>query len=322
MVTPQISHEKLAKKLGLSSQLYLKREDLHPLRSHKGRSLPRMIEHYAKAGARDFAISSSGNAGIAAAMYCAKHNAEQPSDLYRLKVFIGRNIPDEKRRILSEHASGAIQITQVDRPLQTFLQATKDPKVTGLRQSTDDVALEGYVELARELAKIPGLKAVFMPASSGTGAQGLYEGFKKIQALDAGSVGGAGGAGFKIPQIHIVQTDSCHPIADALGAAASGNEGVLAKMRSIVSPKVQGSIADAIVDTVGHRKDALSKEVRESGGTAWIMTNDEIAKAVEVLRGDGVLTTPNGALAVAGLSKAVTNGWKWDGAVACVICGK
>ncbi len=35
-------------------------------------------------------------------MYCAKHNAEQPSDQYRLKVFIGRNIPDEKRRILSE----------------------------------------------------------------------------------------------------------------------------------------------------------------------------------------------------------------------------
>lgn len=320
MVTPQISHEKLAKKLGLSSQLYLKREDLHPLRSHKGRSLPRMIEHYAKAGARDFVISSSGNAGIAAAMYCAKHNAEQPGDPYRLKVFIGRNIPDEKRRILSEYASGAIQITQVDRPLQTFLQATKDPKVTGLRQSTDDVALEGYVELARELAKIPGLKAVFMPASSGTGAQGLYEGFKKIQALDADSVSGAG---FKMPQIHIVQTDSCHPIADALGASAVGeSEGVLAKMRSMVSPKVQGSIADAIVDTVGHRKDALSKEVRESGGTAWIMTNDEIAKAVEVLREEGVLASPNGALAMAGISKALAAGWRWEGAVACVICGK
>ena len=130
MVTPQISHEKLAKKLGLSDSMYLKREDLHPLRSHKGRSVPRMIEHYAKAGARDFAISSSGNAGIAAAMYCTKHNTEHPNDVYRLKVFIGRNIADEKRRILSEHASGAIQITQVDRPLQTFLQAIKDPKVT------------------------------------------------------------------------------------------------------------------------------------------------------------------------------------------------
>lgn len=315
MVTPQISHEKLAKKLGLSGPLYLKREDLHPLRSHKGRSLPRMIEHYAKTGARDFAISSSGNAGIAATMYCAKYNAEHPNDPYRLKVFIGRNIPEEKRRILSEHASGAIQITQVDRPLQTFLQATKDPKVTGLRQSTDDLALEGYVELARELAKIPSLKAVFMPASSGTGAQGLYEGFKKVREQVAT---------FQIPQIHIIQTESCHPIADGLGTSIpnGASEGVLAKVRSIVSPKVQGSIADAIVDTVGHRKDILSKEVHESGGAGWIMTNNEIAKAVEMLREEGVLASPNGALALAGLSKAVANGWKWDGAIACVICGK
>ncbi|MEI6346090.1 MAG: PLP-dependent lyase/thiolase [bacterium] len=321
MVTPQISHEKLAKKLGLSGPLYLKREDLHPLRSHKGRSLPRMIEHYAKAGSRDFAISSSGNAGIAAAMYCAKHNAElaenaggagSSAEMYRLKVFIGRNIPDEKRRILSEHASGAIQITQVDRPLQTFLQTVKDPRITGLRQSTDDVALDGYVELARELAKIPSLKAVFMPASSGTGAQGLYEGFKKIQAQNTGYI---------IPQIHIVQTDTCHPIADAVGTSDK-KDGLIAKMQAMVSPKTQGSIADAIVDTVGHRKDALTKVVCEVGGAGWIMTNDEIAKAVEMLREEGVQVTPNGVLAVAGLSKAVANGWKWDGAVVCVICGK
>jgi len=319
MVTPQIAHEKLAKKLGLAVPLYLKREDLHPLRSHKGRSIPRMIEHYAKAGARDFAISSSGNAGIAAAIHCSKHNAEHPDDPYRLKVFIGRNISDEKRRILSEHASGAIQITQVDRPLQTFLQTVKDPKIIGLRQSTDDVALAGYAELARELAKIPNLKAVFMPASSGTGAQGLYEGFKKIQTQDGE------GASFEMPQIHIIQTESCHPIADILGATASkdsANVGVPSKMRTIVSPKVQGSIADAIVDTVGHRKAAVSEAVKQSGGAGWIVVNDEIARAVEMLREDGVHASPNGALALAGLSKALTSSWQSNGAVVCVLCGK
>lgn len=316
MVTPQIAHEKLAKKLGLTVPLYLKREDLHPLRSHKGRSIPRMIEKCAKAGLRDFVISSSGNAGIAAAMHCAKHNTEHPNDLYHLKVFIGRNILDEKRRILSEHASGAIQITQVDRPLQSFLQAVKDPKVAGLRQSTDDTALEGYAELARELAKIPDLRAVFIPASSGTGAQGLFEGFKKIDTS------------FKIPQIHIIQTDACHPIADTLGASTDGahttnrKSGLFAKMRAMVSPKTQGSIADAIVDMVGHRKNELSKDIRESGGAGWIATNNEIARAVEVLREDGVLATPNGALSLVGLSKAVASDWKWDGSVVCVICGK
>ncbi len=321
MVTPQISHEKLAKKLGLSGPLYLKREDLHPLRSHKGRSIPRMIEKYAKAGARDFAISSSGNAGIAAAMYCYQYNVAHPDAALRLKIYIGRNIPDEKRRILSEHSTSAIQITQVDRPLQAFLQAIKDPSVTGLRQSTDDTALEGYVELARELAKIPELSAVFMPASSGTGAQGLHEGFKKIFSQDK--------AGAALPQMHIIQTDACHPIADIVGT--SGGQGRLSgdtasetadKSRAIVSPKTQGSIADAIVDTIGHRKEILSQDVKESGGAGWIVSNDEIAKAVELLREDGVLASANGALAVAGLRKALGAGWKWNGPVVCVICGK
>lgn len=312
MVTPQISHEKLAKKLGLSGPLYLKREDLHPLRSHKGRSIPRMIEKYAKAGVREFAISSSGNAGIATAMYSNRYNSDHPEAPLHLKIYIGRNIPDEKRRILSEYAGKNIQLIQVDRPLQAFLQTVKDPKVTGLRQSTDDSALEGYFELARELSKISGLKAVFMPASSGTGAQGLYEGFKKLRVQSAEQP--------LIPQIHIIQTQSCHPIADALGASVAS--GIIAKVRSIVSHKEQDSIADAIVDLVGNRKAALSEAVRTSGGAGWIVLNDEIAQALGTLREEGILASPNGALAYAGIAKAVRAGWKWDGPVVCVICGK
>ena len=46
--------------LGIPS-LYLKREDLHPLGSHKGRSLPYMIDKGLEEGLYRFAISSSGN---------------------------------------------------------------------------------------------------------------------------------------------------------------------------------------------------------------------------------------------------------------------
>ena len=67
-VTPLEAYPKLAKAIGVN-RLYFKREDLHPYGSHKGRSIPVMIDKYFKAGDRRFANSSSGNAALAAAKY-------------------------------------------------------------------------------------------------------------------------------------------------------------------------------------------------------------------------------------------------------------
>ena len=54
--TPLEAYPKLAKAIGVN-ELYFKREDLHPYGSHKGRSIPVMIDHYLKAGERRFAIA-------------------------------------------------------------------------------------------------------------------------------------------------------------------------------------------------------------------------------------------------------------------------
>jgi threonine dehydratase len=67
MVTPLEQQKKLAEVIGFSD-LYFKREDLHPYGSHKGRSIPVMIDHYVASGDTTFAISSSGNAALAAAI--------------------------------------------------------------------------------------------------------------------------------------------------------------------------------------------------------------------------------------------------------------
>ena len=68
MTTPLEQQAQLAEAIGISS-LYFKREDLHPYGSHKGRSIPVMIEHYLASGDTRFAISSSGNAALAAVMH-------------------------------------------------------------------------------------------------------------------------------------------------------------------------------------------------------------------------------------------------------------
>lgn len=290
-LTPQTSEQKLASVLGVSN-LFLKREDLHPYGSHKGRSIPLMIDTKSARGARDFAISSSGNAALAAIRHVQKKNSQGAG--LTLSVLIGENINPEKKAILdAEITDGHVELISSRRPLQLLMEIIQGDKKTSLRQSTDAGALVGYRALADELALIPNLSAVFMGVSSGTCAQALADHFRFR----------------KLPiAVHIVQTTSCFPIAGAFYDKPEA---------------AQSSIADAIVDKVAYRKDALVPAVRNSGGSGWIASNKDIQKAQELVQAHAGLTiSPNGALGIVGLMKAVKHGIEFDGPVACIITGK
>ena len=145
MLTPQPPATKLASAIGLTVPLYLKREDLNPYGSHKGRSIPMMIETYARQGARDFVVSSSGNAALAAAEWVS----QRPE--LSLSIFVGENIQEDKElRIMNyELRFKNIKVEQISNPKQAAFQMDKAGKAKNLRQSTDDLALTGYEELAR-----------------------------------------------------------------------------------------------------------------------------------------------------------------------------
>ncbi len=289
MVTPQNQAKKLADALGLPTDLYLKREDLHPYGSHKGRSIPVMIEKYIQDGWQQFCISSSGNAALAAAMYIRNHNKEKKSPL-SLKIFIGIRIPKEKLeplKMLSLEDSRII-IEQAETPKRAAFQLDKEGTYKNLRQSTDDTALTGYGTLADELAQIENLSAVFVPTSSGTTAQGLFDAFKKHKIN---------------PQIHIVQTPKCHPFIDSDVAGAS--------------------LATAIVDTVGYRKNAIQRMLDQSKGAGWIVKDDEIVNAQKLTRAEeGFEISSNSALSIAGLQLAIKSGRQFIGSIVCLITGR
>lgn len=293
MITPQTPAPNLAKSIGLHGQLFLKREDLHPFGSHKGRSIPLMIERYTAGGSRDFVISSSGNAALAAVKAVANHNQKHPGEPLRLTVYLGKKIDDAKFMAISDLTANDKNITvrQVSNPKQKAFAAAKNGGATNIRQSTDDTALNGYEELAQELAEIKNLSAVFVPTSSGTTAEGLFRGFKKL-GLN--------------PEIHIVQTPACHPFV-------AGAENILA------AP----SVATAIVDRVAHRLARIKTVLAESHGAGWIADNDEINEAIELVkRAENLDISPNSALSVAGLKKCVQNGRSFNGPVVCLISGR
>lgn len=295
MKTPQTPSTPLTQTLGSSSEVWLKREDKHHYGSHKGRSIPLMLGTHFKSGYKDFVISSSGNAALAAIHAVQAHNKNKPADPVTLTIFIGELIaPDKEQKLHTKiGADTQISVTKVTTPKQAALQYEKERKAKWLRQSTDDIALLGYAELAKELAKIDQLQAVFIPTSSGTTALGLHVGFKQLGIN---------------PQIHIVQTTACHPIVDLVAKESP--------------PAEASSIAGAIVDKVALRKNTVADSINFSHGAGWIVTNEEILTAQQLLKEKAdIEASTNGALAVAGLSKAIKAGFNWTGPVVCLITG-
>ncbi len=322
MITPQQNYPDLADVVGVSS-LYLKREDLHPYGSHKGRSIPVMIDHYLGQGKRHFAISSSGNAALAAARHIKKLNGDATSRII-LEILVGNKITEHKLAKLTDLADFNVSVMRFERPLQTLTKKTADGSIQSLRQSTDDIALIGYESLAKELEQIKDLQAVFVATSSGTTSQALAKYFlkkiedrrSKAESLEKQNSGlGAfdspflsANRGLKPVEIHIVQTTSCHPMASEFTDSIGSED---------------QSTADAIVDMTANRKKTLIPLIKKTGGFGWIATNEEIATAQELIEKHAKIgCSPNGALATAGLMQAVFSGKEWNGSVACVIGGE
>ena len=194
-ITPLENYPELAQSIG-TADVWFKRDDLHPYGSHKGRSIPVMIDGYLQAGHRRFAISSSGNAALAAALYVRELNAAGKGPL-ELDIFIGQHAAPHKAQKLKEFADENIRVFTKERPKQALTQAVQEG-AQSLRQSTDDLALAGYDTLADELAQAKGVGAVFIGTSSGTTAQALAAAFAKMKSPI---------------HFHIVHTSSCHPLS-------------------------------------------------------------------------------------------------------------
>ncbi len=305
MTTPLEQYSDLAEAIGVTD-LYFKREDLGPYGSHKGRSIPVMIEVYRNQGDSRFAISSSGNAALAAAIHIQKLNKEKieqgmhtagggtDDSLLELDIFVGNHVAEHKYQKLLAYADDYIRILKKERPLQALTQAMNDG-MRSLRQSTDDLALKGYESLAEELGTVENVGAVFIGTSSGTTAQAIATYFLNKSRKH-------------IPQVHIVQTSSCHPLSDGLNSYDGPDE---------------PSTADAITDITAYRKNDLIPLIQKIGGSGWFATNEDIETAqILVEKHTGLNISTNSALSVAGAIQAIYAGHKIEGSIVCLICGE
>jgi threonine synthase len=249
-------------------RLYLKREDLNPTGSHKDRGAVVQIAGCVERGQGVAVISSSGNAALAAATYAGRGG---------VTVVAMLSSRTEPYRVVSLRESGA-RVVITDKPTNYGIRLSRVCGWPDLRPSQSADAVTGFRGLGDELAaELPEATVVFGYASSGATFQAV------------GAVFGERGA--RLP-LHPVQAGLVNGISKEFGRPGDGR-------RSLV-----GDLGVKVSD----RASAVAAMVRESGGQAWWVGDDEIAAAGEALRAQEYQVAHECWAALAGLRSAAHEG--------------
>ncbi len=267
-------------------KLALKRDDKLQMGCSKERSIIPLIDHYLQKGADRFTVSSTGNAALVA-VYAALRDKR----IKHLHVFFSTSISDKKLAsilrllpllkisdIRNNIAYQNITFQLCENPKQEAFQLVRQGYIN-LRGSTDDLALEGFKSIAYELhEQCNQVEHVFIPASSGTTAMGVFQGFQGIGCM---------------PQIHVVQTTKVHALLkrvarDHAGEAESEHP------------------AESILDIIGHRRAEIEHVISHTQGRGWIITARSCKIAQHELQERfGITTSPDSALTYAAYKQAI-----------------
>ncbi len=257
-----------------------KMESQNPTGSFKDRGAALAVSMAISIGAKAIVEDSSGNAGIATACYSRAHSVSPI-------IVVPSTAPKGKIDLI--RLCGAEIVIARDREQAALLAPKIALERSGayLPHTWLPHHIEGMKTMAFEIHyQVEDLPdAIFIPTSSGTLLLGLYMGFKELVSL---------GYRKRVPKLIAVQTRSFHPIYAALKGEELEPEGEnLADGISIKNPPRLGEIVSAI---------------RESGGDAMVVSNQEIRGALKELVARGVIVEPTSAVSLAGLMRSIEMG--------------
>lgn len=285
--TPLVPCEALGAELGLP-QLYAKNESQNPTWSFKDR-LGTLAVSWARArGRRGIALSSSGNAGATAAAYAAR--AGMPCIVFTTRAF-----PGPMLRFMRSY--GAMVVAAPTGPDRWVLNRAVVEEwgfmpVSNLMNppvGSHPVAVDGCKSIAYELVEDIGGVApdvVVIPVAYGDSITGIFRGFRDL--LEAGVID-------RLPRLVAAETypSLTQALRDELPAP----------------PPVDGSgsLASSVATPQGTFQSL--RALRESGGTAVAVDNDDTFRARDELRErEGLLVEFSAAMPLAAVRKLVEAG--------------
>jgi len=286
--TPLIRTKRLGSRIGADA-LWVKDEGLNPTASFKARGLSCAVSMCVALGIKKVAIPSAGNAASAMAAYAAAAGIEA-------HIFMPRDVPQSN--YIECKAYGA-QVTLVDGLISDCgkMVAERGPKEGWFDVSTlkEPYRIEGKKTMGYEVAEqmdweLP--DAIFYPTGGGVGMIGMWKAFDEMERL--------GWIGSRRPKMIAVQADGCQPVVRAFEeneARSRFYDGAQTLASGLRVPKPLGDFL-------------VLNAVRESGGTAIAITDEEMLDAGAQLAADeGIFAAPEGAACVAAAQKLLTSGF-------------
>ena len=285
--TPLVKAERLARRLGVK-ELYVKDDSVnHPTFSYKDRVVSVAASRAVDLGFEVFACASTGNLANSVAAHAARlglicyvfipDNLEAAkvmgSAIYRPRVIAVKGNYDDINRLCTQiadrHGWGFANIN-----LRTYY--AEGAKTYGF-------------EIAEQLGwRFP--RHVVCPVAGGTLLPRIGRAFDELKTL--GWVTG------DLPRMHAVQAAGSAPVVRAFQAGAEFPEPV--KPNTIAKSIAIGNPAD------GYH---VLQTLRETGGTATMVSDEEILQSVTLLaETEGIFTEPAGGATLAGAVALIKSG--------------
>ncbi len=297
--SPLYRADALGKKLGIR-ELWIKDDGQNPTASLKDRASAMAVVKACEAGKSTIACSSTGNA----ASSLAGNAAAAGLSTY---IFVPSRAP--KGKVAQLMMFGATVILVEGSYEDTFRISAEAIDRWGWynrNAAINPYLMEGKKTVSLEIAEQLSFRMPdYVAVSVGDGCTigGVWKGFKDL--YETGLID-------RLPRLISVQASGCCPINTA--AAAGTMEWI---------PQEENTLADSIAVGVPRNPVKALRAIRESGGIAVNVSDEEILAAMRLLGANaGVFAEPAGAAGTAGLVKAVEAGLiEKDASVVSIVTG-
>jgi threonine synthase len=282
-MTPLLRLPRHGARIGLP-RLLMKDEGLVPTGAFKARGAAVGVSRAAELGVAGIAMPTNGNAGAAWAAYAARAGI---GALIAMPV----DAPEITRR---ECVVTGAELYLVDGLIGDAGALVRE--AVGRRPGWQDTAtlrepyrIEGKKTMGYEIAEQLGWRmpdVIAYPTGGGVGIIGIHKALLELREL--GWVTG------ELPRLVAVQAEGCRPIVDAYLAGAAES----------VAPVDPRTVAFGITVPKALGDFLVLDAVRETGGTAVAVTDEELLAAQAALaRDEGTWICPEGAACVAALAQ-------------------
>ncbi len=288
--TPLLGAERLAEKLPIKLNLYIKDEGQNPTQSFKARGMTAAISMAKELGVKKVAVPSAGNAAGAMAAYAARAGMEafifMPSDTPRANIVecqqTGAHVTlvdgliTDCGKIVAERkeAEGWFDVSTLKEPYRVEGKKT--------------MGYELFEQLHGSNLKFALPDVIIYPTGGGTGLIGMWKSFDEMEEM--------GWIGSERPRMITVQSETCAPIVRAFDNGerfADEFENASTVASGLRVPKAIGDFL--ILDAI-----------RASGGTAISVSDAELVDAVgEIGAATGIFCAPEGAACLPALRKLI-----------------